>query len=351
MQEIECIQDIQFLLVQGFSDWQAMGQVNVSTKDNLHLFNYKTKAQIEGRWNFFERVSRGLILDVVTGEIVARPFDKFFNWNQDGRCSNAQIVSVTEKLDGSLGILYRHAREGYCIATRGSFYSKQAEWATEFLRDRYFLNGLSDRLTLLFEIIYPGNRIIVDYGSREDLVLLAARWCDTGQYFSFERLQTLAATYGFSLPKTYRFETPEQLLNAARALDRNSEGWVVEFADGQRFKFKGEDYCQLNRLLAKISFKNTLEHLAEGKIEALRASIPDDFLTEVNAWVEEIETRVSVVCSTVEAIFNQAPRNDRKTFALWVKTHHQDLAPYLFARLDNRPLEPLVYKELKSSGS
>ena len=60
MQAIECIQDIQSLLVQGFSDWQAMGQVNVSAKDNLRLFNYKTKAQIEGRWNFFERVSRGL---------------------------------------------------------------------------------------------------------------------------------------------------------------------------------------------------------------------------------------------------------------------------------------------------
>ena len=281
---------------------------------------------------------------------MARPFDKFFNWKQDGHFSNAAIVSVTEKLDGSLGILYRHDRQGYCIATRGSFDSKQAEWATEFLRNRYLLDGLPNRLTLLFEIIYPGNRIVVDYGSREALVLLAARWCDTGQYLAFEQLQELAATCNFSLPKIYAFETAKQLLNAARALDRNSEGWVAEFADGQRFKFKGEEYCQLSRLLAKISFKNTLEHLAEGKIEMLRASIPDDFLAEVNAWIEDIQSRVEAVRSTVETVFSQAPQDNRKAFALWVNTHHRDIAPYLFARLDNKPLDALVYKELKLLG-
>ena len=42
---------------------------------------------------------------------MARPFDKFFNWGEGswrngGRTTTADISFVTEKYDGSLGILY-----------------------------------------------------------------------------------------------------------------------------------------------------------------------------------------------------------------------------------------------------
>ncbi|HRF99146.1 MAG TPA: hypothetical protein PLZ51_28235, partial [Aggregatilineales bacterium] len=74
------------------------------------------------------------------------------------------------KMDGSLGILYRW-QGAYYIATRGNFDSDQAIWATIFLRTHYDLHNLADEYTLLFEIIYPDNRIVVNYGQRQDLVL------------------------------------------------------------------------------------------------------------------------------------------------------------------------------------
>lgn len=76
--EIQSIEDIQTLVRRGFRDWEQYGAVNASYHDGLIVFDYKSEAQYANRWNFFERVSRGLIIDEETGEIVARPFDKFF---------------------------------------------------------------------------------------------------------------------------------------------------------------------------------------------------------------------------------------------------------------------------------
>jgi hypothetical protein len=50
------------------------------------------------------------------------------------------------------------------------------------------------------------------------------------------------------------------------------------------------------------------------------------------------------VQAQVEAAYQAAPQESRKEFALWVQQHHRDLAPYLFVRLEGRPLEPLIYK-------
>ena len=88
---------------------------------------------------------------------------------------------VYEKLDGSLGILYWLGDEPY-IATRGSFESPQAQIATELLR-AYDLSGLDRRRTYLFEIIYPENRIVVNYDDRRELVLLAIIDTATGREF------------------------------------------------------------------------------------------------------------------------------------------------------------------------
>ena len=78
MDEINSIDDIISLAQSGFTEWRKYGYVTVRKQDDLLIFNYNTKAQYEGNWNFFERVSRGLIINHKTGEVVARAFDKFF---------------------------------------------------------------------------------------------------------------------------------------------------------------------------------------------------------------------------------------------------------------------------------
>ncbi len=258
LQTIDNIQDIQKLTIAGFKDWRHYGHVSVKIKDDLILFNYNTMAMIQARWNFFERVSRGSILNWNTGEIVARGFDKFFNWLEGGRKAQGHIVTVTEKVDGSLGILYR-SQNSYQIATRGAFDSEQAVWATHFLNQQYRLAGLDDSLTLIFEIVYPENRIVVDYQERQDLVLLAARNRHTGEYLPFfPDVYNIAAQYGFSLPRIYPFVEIKHIIEQTGTLDVNTEGYVVEFSDGSRWKFKGDRYLEMQKLIMGLTFKNVL---------------------------------------------------------------------------------------------
>lgn len=343
--EIRSITDIQTLIKQGNSEWSTYGYVTVKGHDGLLIFNYNAMAQYHSEWNFFERVSRGLIFDAQTAEIVARGFDKFYNWFEGGRVATGHIVTVTEKMDGSLGILYRH-RGQYHITTRGDLTSPQGEWATEFLNTHYDLTGLDDRYTLLFEIIYPDNRIIVDYGSREDLVLLAARNRFTGKYLPFfPDVYELAHQYGFTLPTVYTFNDVTQLIEQTGMLDSNHEGYVVEFADGSRFKFKSDRYLELHKLITSLTFKNILRAMQNNNIQGILDTVPDEFLDDVKTWIQQIETTVNGIQSEVEHVFNQAPKDNRKQFAMWINKHHRDLSTYLFAHLDNRPIKPLIYEK------
>lgn len=341
------IQDIQDLTKQGFTDWRSLGHVSVKERGSLRLFNYTAKAQYAVEWTDFELLSRGLIIDSDTGEVVACPFDKFFNWGEGGRFADCPIKSITEKMDGSLGILYRENGE-YRIATRGAFDSAQALWATHYLQDyiipNYSLTGLNVNLTLLFEIIYPENRIVLDYGDREDLVLLAVRNRLTGEYLSWSRVEGIAKKYGFSMPQTHFFTTPEQIIQATKTLPASAEGWVVEFMDGQRFKFKGDEYRALHKMISGISFKHTLEAEANGTTDVMLQAIPDEFLDEVREWLSDIRTTVVETRHDIECVFALAPTSTRKDYAQWVLKNHKDLAPYLFARLDGKPVEPLIYK-------
>lgn len=331
------------LVKQGFTDWKQYGNVNAIYHDGLVLFSYSQQAQFENRWNWFERASRGLILNSETGGVVARPFDKFFNWGERGRTTDARLSEVTEKLDGSLGIGYFH-NDTWKVATRGSFTSEQALWATQYLNDNYDMSGFSQGCTPLFEIVYPDNRIVVDYGNKEDLVLLAIRHFE-GDYFSYyPYLYITANKFGFSLPQYYNFNSIRDILKLTGKIDANQEGWVLYFADGQRFKIKGDRYKEVHRLVTNASFRRVLEAVAANSFDEMIAGVPDEFLEQIHGWHDEINVKVSDVIKRVELAFGDAPKDSRKEFALWVSRNHPGLSPYLFRQLDNKEFRSVILK-------
>jgi len=247
---IENISQLSKLVRQKFTNWKQYGDVRTVYHDGLVLFNYSQHAQFENRWNWFERVSRGLILNSENGSVVARPFDKFFNWGERDRTTDAQLREVTEKLDGSLGIGFFH-NGTWKVATRGSFTSEQALWATKQL-SWHNLGDFPIGYTPLWEIVYPDNRIVVDYGDMQELILLAVRHIESGAYLPYGELEEVAVRHDFLLPKIYQLNTND-CLSLAQNLDASKEGWVLYFADGQRFKIKGtgiQKYIDLSQTLA-----------------------------------------------------------------------------------------------------
>lgn len=342
---LDSIAALQKLVTTGETNWEQYGDVRASYHEDFILFNYSAKAQYANRWNWFELNSRGLILDVKTGEVVARPFPKFFNWSEYGRTTDAPLKYITEKIDGSLGVLYR-ATDGYRIATRGAFLGEQAIWATDFLRRHFPLDGLPYELTLLFEIVYPENRIVINYGDREDLILLGARDRFTGEMLPLESVRELGAHYGFNMPTSYDFSSVDDMIAAAGVLTAEHEGWVATFEDGSIFKFKGTLYQMAHKLLIGVTFNQVLEAIADGRFDALIEGVPDEFLTIVREHQQIIEAKVAEISAFVAQAMLDAPTESRRDFALWVQERYKRVlhTSYFFAALDGKPLAPLIYK-------
>ncbi len=130
----------------------------------LRIYNYTEDVQFKNKWNKITLACRGLILNHETHEIVARPWEKFFNLGQmDNRIDSLAPVEVTDKMDGSLGILYRLPDGEWAIATRGSFASEQAVEANKIWSESYSHLDIPEDSTFLFEILVPWNRIVVQY--------------------------------------------------------------------------------------------------------------------------------------------------------------------------------------------
>jgi hypothetical protein len=136
-------------------------------------------------WHNLAKICRGKIIDIDTFEIVSYPFDKFFNINEvdDTKIEKVQkyiekasYIFATDKKDGSTIIVSKY-KNNPIITTNGSFDNDQIDFAKKLFKKKYpnFLNNLKDNFTYIFEIIYPENRIVIDYGEEEALYLLAIR--------------------------------------------------------------------------------------------------------------------------------------------------------------------------------
>lgn len=344
MDRLNSIEELQALVTSGFTDWKQYGAVYTKRLDNLILFNYTPEAMMNNRWTWLERVSRGLILDVNTGEVIARPFDKFFNWGEYGHAPapNGTIKTITEKMDGSLGIGYRYDGKSR-IATRGSFDSEQALWATEFVNRVHPVlcqgDTIMDDWTFLFEIIYPGNRIVVDYGNEEKLVLLALRNRQTGEYFPSQILPAIGVLLGVPVAPVHTFADMSAVLASTASIDH--EGYVIEMSDGSRWKVKGDKYRALHKIISHVSFNAVLDALKADGWHEYRSVVPEEFWDEIDAYHTEITTVIdgyhaTIVNTLTDDKITAFKAQPRKELALWVQQYPRELWGCFFNHFDGK---------------
>ncbi len=303
---------------------------------DLRIYNYTAKAQFNGYWTPETKACRGLIVSGV-GAIVARPFEKFFSYEQLNGQIPLEHCEVYEKLDGSLGILYWIGDQP-CVATRGSFISEQAEHATALLRTRYQHVRFDPSVTYLFEIIYPANRIVVDYGDRDDLVLLAMIQTATGA--------ALPLDDDLGMPVVRRYDGITELHQIEQYAQTNAEGFVALFESGQRVKFKFEEYKRLHRLLTGVNARHIWEELRSGRgIEPLIDRVPDEYYQ----WARGIESTLRAAYRTIEEQARSEYRvlETRKDTALYFQTRaHPSI---LFAMLDGKDYGEHIWKLIRPS--
>lgn len=293
---------------------------------------------------------RGLIVHRDTGEIIARPFKKFFNYEehiQTGLQVPKSIPEVYDKRDGSLGILYWGTDGTPWIATRGSFMSEQAIWATEFFRKNAGNHSFSRAHTYLFEIIFPANRIVVDYGSYQGLDLLAVINTETGLDARVPSLLPYVNSLGKSA-HVLPFTSFEEL--KARNT-KNSEGFVLFWRrENLRLKVKFEDYVRLHKIFTGLSEIGIWEILASGKeIEQVVAEIPD----EMHEWVRDVAGRLYIRFSDIERLATQAEMRIKNLPTRKEQAEIITKSAYpavTFAMLDEKDYKKIIWRMIHPHG-
>ena len=177
----------------------------------ISIINYTPRANFrKGKWSSELLIARGLVVDNY-GVIIGRPIPKFFN-DYEVTPPNGDF-EVTEKMDGSLIIMSFYNGE-VVFSTRGSFISEQAVKAKEIYNRKY--SHIETDEAYCFEVIYPQNRIVVDYDEVEDLFLLAKINTKTGEEIDdtcFKQVNKYNLTY-----------------DKMKNMDlKNKEGFVVQF--------------------------------------------------------------------------------------------------------------------------
>ncbi|MBG0561881.1 RNA ligase [Actinoplanes aureus] len=312
------------------------------------IYNYTEACQYSGAWTPITLACRGLVVDGA-GRIVARPFPKFFNHDQlQAALDLAAPVTVTDKADGSLGVIY-HDGSGYAVATRGSFASDQALHATSVLRTRYASFVPPAGLTVLVEIIYPGNRIVVDYQGMDDLVLLGAVDIATGRSFGPDAVPDWPGP----VVETFGYPTLADALAAPPRAGR--EGLVVHFtAADQRVKIKYVEYVRLHRLVTGLTPRTVWDVLANGgDLDVLTAPLPDEFHVWVRGVAADLTAAVEARAAEVEAAYAEIvaalPAGwGRKEFA--AAATRSEFRGELFRRLDGKDYRPGLWQRARPAG-
>ncbi len=282
----------------------------------LWIYNYSQRTQFDFKahdWPAVLRDARGLVLDE-QGAVVARGFAKFFNLSQLTDLPGGH-PEFWEKVDGSLILMFAYEGERI-FSTRGSFESEQALWAETWFANHAPGYHPPAGETVLMEAVYPGNRIVVDYGGLEQLVALG----------SVDRLGADTATWQ-SLPGPIRPARFYGIQNARSIPETEGEGFVLRWPDGTRAKVKLDEYVRLHRLIFGTSTKTIWAALRAGETpDEITAEIP----AELRGWIREqarlLRAQHAGVRAEVQSYVDEAARlglveGPRKEFAAWVTSH------------------------------
>ncbi len=324
----------------------------------LNILTYSRNAVYDDKWDDVTCKCRGLIV-TDDGVIIARPFEKFFNidtsYREETWLSNLpkEQPQVQEKLDGSLGILYTY--EGVsAIASKGSFHSDHAKWATKWYQEHCKEAQWPEGYTPIFEMICQEVQThVVRYSTEDQLVLLALINNETGEEASYENLHYWGTLNEINVVDVYD-KSVGTVLNEDRP---NAEGYVLSWPrPGQtplKIKIKHETFLTLQKIVHNATPKSMLKLLIDGK-EAEIAAWMETPSKEVNDFVQGWFSRFTaayaqtVQCARDICITAKMRFDNRKDVAeFFHKEENKLFSAVCFAMLDGKDYKKIVWKSLE----
>jgi len=328
---------------------QSLIVANKHPEYDIWILNYSPKAQSKRFWDEYTMSCRGMVIDA-DGKILARPFQKFKNFEEHdpSEIDMSLDYDVFEKMDGSLIIVfYYEPRMEWIVASRGSFISEQSVEGKKMLGLKY--SKLNTNCTYLFEILYPENRIVVDYGDRRELVLLTNIITATGEELPHDKLVRLYSDI-FTVVKKYEMDKVKNLSELKGLEEDNMEGFVIRFANGFRVKVKFSEYVRLHGILTNVSNLTVWEHMRDNyEFDELLDRVPDEFYDWLKRTAGKLQSEFNEIERLALAefvrIYHVNEINERAGFAEIAKV--SNYRAILFKLYDKRPYAEIIWKMIR----
>ena len=280
--------------------------------------------EIENLHARLRRECRGIIFDSKTGDIIRRPFHKFFNVNereetQDHVVDLSRDHGILEKLDGSMIAPFIVNGEMIWGTKMGA--TDVAKPVEEFVKNNpqysEFQYLIGSGFTPIFEWCSRKQRIVLDY-NEDQLILTALRDMKTGQYMSYDSLVSIANSLGVPVVHAYAPRTDmKAFLEYVRDME-DVEGFVIRFNDGHMLKLKCHWYIQIHKAKeAILQDRNIVELILEEHLDDVKAHLPAEDRDRLTQFESDINKAINISVSDIRIELDSLICNgvDRKTFA------------------------------------
>lgn len=335
----------------------------VAERDGYTIINYNvmmtdTFPPVNTLNDAIRRECRGIIFDSVTGDILRRPFHKFFNVNereetQDHLIDLSQDHVVLEKLDGSM--IAPFIVNGNIIWGTKMVAQEFHETVSEFVADKpeyeeFVRLCITNGVSPIFEWCSRKNRIVIDY-PEDQLILTGMREMVNGGYFVHSAMKALAyKSETASIPVVRAFspiDNLNQFIDYVRGIE-DIEGFVIRFNDGQMLKAKSHWYLQIHKAKeAILQDRNIVELILEEHLDDIKAHLPAEDRGRLTSFESKFNMAISNVAYSifVEIVDISEKNIDRKTFALTrAKELDSYTRPIIFSLWD---VDPIIRVEIE----
>lgn len=241
--------------------------------ENLGIFNYSKGCAHHDRWTLISCLARGLVMNMIDHSIVSLSYPKFWDLRENSLIHNSETrnsvsalsilktSTIIEKKDGSLGnLFFNQMRQKWVCCTRGAPDSEQAKWAMKWLLhsnnhqddskiskiSKINLDGLNRQCSYAVEIIFPQNRVIIQYPENHKELSLLAGWnIKTGVMLTQDEIDSTSMKSGFPRPHQFPnsdFKNWDDVFALQQLLSKDYEGVVIRSIDGNMWKLKTDLY-------------------------------------------------------------------------------------------------------------
>lgn len=321
-------------------------KVTEDTERNLFVLNYD---QIDSPKNHpITNECRSLVVTYSDGmwSVVSRSFDRFFNYGEIQEDTH-DITKMTayEKVDGSVVSLFYWKGE-WIYRTRSMIMPETTvngwdkSWK-DLIEPVLLGKGFYDfnhtpSWTYIFEVVGVENRVVTRY-PESAAYLLAVRDNTTGDYINTAMLYP--EHRGWKLPKSYKFETFSDCVQAAKDLPDLNEGYVLYDQYGvPKVKVKSPAYVAAHLLRSEgLNPKRIMQLIFMNEVAEYVSIFPED----KEHFTPYLEANSQLEYEIIGCHMCNQGIEDQKTFALAIKNHCYSGVLFSARKQNKNPIEVL----------